>query len=255
MNKKDYLSLFSWKLWYAPADVLLRAKEGLIWSDQQIIPPSLDIGCGDASISRILFKGHQPIDLGIDLDKSAIKKARQSNFYKKVMAVNAANMPFKNNQFQTVISNSTFEHIVNDTKAVQQVSRVLKPKGLFIFTVPSTRLQPYFSQPINRRVSHLHYRSLSDWRQLLKANGLKLVEAHYYLAPPAVKLWLQLFKLLTFKPYKRELWSYLQDSFLTPILPKKIFASLINQLLLPHYYPAFNQDGTWLFIKAVKLSK
>lgn len=253
MPETNLLNIFANRFWYAPADVLLRAKEGLIWSDQQIIPPSLDIGCGDAGISRILFKGHQPIDLGIDLDKSAIKKARQSNFYKKVMAVDAANMPFKAGSFQTVISNSTFEHIVNDKKAVQQVSRVLKPKGVFILTVPSTRLQPYFTQKINRRVSHRHYRSLSGWRQLLKANGLKLVEAHYYLAPPAVKLWLQLFKLFTFKPYKRELWSYLQDSFFTPVLPKKIFSHFIKKLLLPHYYPAFNQDGTWLFIKAIKL--
>lgn len=255
MPETNLLNIFANRFWFAPDDVLLRAKEGLIWSDQQIIPPSLDIGCGDATISRILFKGHQPIDIGIDLDKSAVKKARQSNFYKKAMTVDAADMPFKAGSFQTVISNSTFEHIVNDAKAVAEVSRVLKPKGVFIFTVPSTRLQPYFSQPINRRVSHLHYRRLSDWRQLLKANGLKLVEAHYYLAPPTVKLWLQLFKLFTFKPYKRELWSYLQDSFLTPILPKKIFSLFIKKLLLPHYYPAFNQDGTWLFIKAVKQSK
>lgn len=253
MPETNLLNIFANRFWYTPADVLLRSKEGLIWSGQPIISPSLDIGCGDASISRILFKGHQAIDLGIDLDKSAIKKARQSNFYKKVLAVDAAKLPFKTGSFQTVIANSTFEHIVNDKKAVKEVSRVLKPKGVFIFTVPSTRLQPYFTQKINRRVSHRHYRRLSDWRQLLKANGLKLLEARYYLAPPAVKLWLQLFKLATFKPYKRELWSYLQDSFFTPILPKKIFAALIKKLLSPHYYPAFNQNGTWLFIKAVKL--
>ncbi|MFH0943407.1 MAG: class I SAM-dependent methyltransferase [Candidatus Beckwithbacteria bacterium] len=255
MKKIDFLTLFSQKFWYAPADVLIRAKEGLIWSNQKISSPSLDIGCGDGSISQLFFSQLKPINYGLDINPDHLSEALKTRIYKKVVCADAAKLPFKSNQFQTVISNSTFEHIKNDLLAVKEVSRVLRPKGVFILTVVSSRLKPLMNQKINQRVYHFHYRSLADWRKIFKVNNLKIIKSGYYLPPSAMKLWLKLFKLATFKPYKRELWSYLQVSFLTPIWPKKLTSLLIQILLRPYYYPAFNQDGTWLFIKAVKQSK
>lgn len=255
MTQIDYLTLFSQKFWYAPADVLLRAKEGLIWETQKISSPSLDIGCGDGSISAILFAHFKPIDYGSDINPTPLALARKTKIYKKVIQADACKLPFKTNQFKTIISNSTFEHIENDLQAIKEVSRVLKPKGQFIFTVPSNRLVKFFNLKMNQRAAHYHYRSLSEWKKILSANNMKIIEAKYYFSPSTVRLWKKLFLLAIFRPYKRELWSYLQTSFLTPFWPKKLTTALICFLLRPHLPSRTDPDGTWLFIKAQKNSK
>ena len=46
------------------------------------------------------------------------------------------NLPFKDNSFHVVFCNHVLEHIPNDTKAMQELYRVLKPGGLGIFQIP-----------------------------------------------------------------------------------------------------------------------
>ena len=46
------------------------------------------------------------------------------------------NLPFEDNSFDFIICNHVLEHIPNDTKAMQEVYRVLTPNGTTIFQVP-----------------------------------------------------------------------------------------------------------------------
>jgi SAM-dependent methyltransferase len=46
------------------------------------------------------------------------------------------NLPFKDNSFDVVFCNHVLEHISNDTKAMQELYRVLKPGGMGIFQIP-----------------------------------------------------------------------------------------------------------------------
>ncbi len=46
------------------------------------------------------------------------------------------NLPFKDNQFDFIICNHVLEHIPDDTKAMQEVYRVLKQGGMAILQVP-----------------------------------------------------------------------------------------------------------------------
>ena len=45
-------------------------------------------------------------------------------------------LPFKKNEFDIVFCNHVLEHISNDTKAMQELYRVLKPGGFGIFQIP-----------------------------------------------------------------------------------------------------------------------
>lgn len=45
-------------------------------------------------------------------------------------------LPFKDNSFDVVLCNHVLEHIPNDTKAMQELFRVLKSKGWGIFQIP-----------------------------------------------------------------------------------------------------------------------
>ena len=46
------------------------------------------------------------------------------------------NLPFKDNSFDVVFCNHVLEHIPNDTKAMQELYRVMKPNGMGIFQIP-----------------------------------------------------------------------------------------------------------------------
>jgi len=46
------------------------------------------------------------------------------------------NLPFKDNDFDVVLCNHVLEHIPDDTKAMQELYRILKPGGFGIFQIP-----------------------------------------------------------------------------------------------------------------------
>lgn len=46
------------------------------------------------------------------------------------------NLPFDNNSYDIIFCNHVLEHIPNDTKAMQELYRVLKPNGMAILQIP-----------------------------------------------------------------------------------------------------------------------
>lgn len=46
------------------------------------------------------------------------------------------NLPFEDNSFDTILCNHVLEHIPDDTKAMQELYRILKPSGMAILQIP-----------------------------------------------------------------------------------------------------------------------
>ncbi|MBI4999491.1 class I SAM-dependent methyltransferase [Candidatus Gottesmanbacteria bacterium] len=258
---KHVLDSFIENFWFAPQDAFLRAAEASIWSRQVFLPPVLDIGCGDGHFSKFLFKNQGEIEVGVDIDKNELKKAKNCRVYRKIVLANAERLPFGDGSFRTVVSNSTFEHIENDILAVAEVSRVLRKGGHFLFTVPLPRLTSVLKQMMknkdefarfNERVSHRHYRSYKEWRDILAKYGLKSVAREDYFPKETVRVWYRLFKLATFRPYKRELWSYLKDSPYGKLVPSGAVKWLLQKYTHHSWTNIFNPFGCWLFIRGVK---
>lgn len=256
--KNKILFQFLTKFWYAPADAFLRANEAIIWSKQKLTSPILDIGCGDGQTSKLILAKQKKIDVGVDLNPSGALKV---GIYKKVVTADASRLPFTKNSFQTVISNSTFEHIRQDKKAVSEVARVLKSGGQLFLTIPDVNLNKFLTKKLknktklnnfNQRVQHLHYRSEKQWYKILEKNNLKVVTSKKYLSKKAFYAWYKLFKLVTFKPYKRELWSYLKDSPYGKLFPKKIIVLILYLYLSPLLKNIWDDQGSWILIVAKK---
>ena len=61
-----------------------------------------------------------------------------ADLYSPIVDVKAdiLDLPFEDNSFDVVFCNHVLEHIEDDTKAMRELYRVLKPKGIGIFQVP-----------------------------------------------------------------------------------------------------------------------
>ncbi|MBU1084794.1 class I SAM-dependent methyltransferase, partial [Patescibacteria group bacterium] len=187
-NKKIFNKLIE-KFWFVPHDALLRSLDSSALLKIKFKSPSLDIGCGNGQMSLLMYP-NQKIDVGIDLDPTG---AKEVGVYKKVIAADATKLSFKTNSFQTIISNSTFEHIPQDKKAVSEVARVLKKGGIFTMTVPSPYLQTSLRKLMNsdqqlklfdKRIAHFHYRSEEEWTKIFEQNKLKVIFKKQYFPQP-----------------------------------------------------------------------
>lgn len=71
------------------------------------------------------------------------------------------NLPFKDNSFDVILCNHVLEHIPDDTKAMQELYRILKPGGWGIFQIP---------QDLNRAVT-FEDDSITDKKERAKIFG------------------------------------------------------------------------------------
>jgi len=257
----NVISNFVNSCWFAPQDCLLRSTETLIWAKRHFTPPVLDIGTGDGRNSRFMFAYNQKIDVGIDVDFEAQKDAYKSGVYKKVQVEDASGTSFSDETFNTVISHSTFEHIKKDIIAVKEVARILKNNGLFYFTVPIPEHQKILKEAgvgenelkkYNKRVKQYRYRSVEEWKNILEKNNLEVVFQKTYFSKDVHLLWYKLHKIATYKPYRRELWSYLKDSPYGKLFPSFVVKPLLRKLISSNIQKAYNGEGVWLFTVAKK---
>jgi len=158
----------------------------------------LEIGCGPGVMSKELSqKGYELFEL--DISKKMIKEA--INRVKKIknkpyfFIGDIENLCFSDSQFDAVICLGTLQ-LVNDKKAIKEIYRVLKPKGILIVAVPTKRmissflkliitpLKPLFYRVMKRKRVIISFRNegYRPWQldRLLARNGFKKVDYFYH---------------------------------------------------------------------------
>jgi SAM-dependent methyltransferase len=78
------------------------------------------------------------------------------------------NLPFEDNQYDILFCNHVLEHIPDDTKAMQELYRVLKPGGMAILQIP---------QDLNRATTFSD--DTIDYFEKLRSIGFTVVEEDY----------------------------------------------------------------------------
>ncbi len=99
------------------------------------------------------------------------------------------NLPFQDNSYDIILCNHVLEHIPDDTKAMQELYRVLKPGGMGIFQIPQdlNRATTFEDNSITDRNERAkifgqydHVRIYGrDYFDKLRSIGFKVVEENY----------------------------------------------------------------------------
>jgi len=153
-------------------------------------------GCGDVqkpeawSVWEIVknFQGKENLEVGpgnypkipikdgffVDVSEKAIENLKEIGG--KAIVGDVTNLPFEGKLFDLVVAIEVLEHIEDDKKALSEITRVLKPSGFFLFSVP---LRKDLYSEIDRIVGHKRRYEIEELKILLSENGFKILKYRY----------------------------------------------------------------------------
>lgn len=130
----------------------------------------LELGCGTGQLSLFLSRSNREI-FAVDISNGSLlcgeefrKKNDIQNTY--FMKMDVFNLQFKDNIFDTVISNGVLHHTKDSYQAFKSLLRVLKPNGIIVIGLyhkygrSLTRLKQKIAKIIGNKVAYLDKTSL-----------------------------------------------------------------------------------------------
>lgn len=182
----------------------LRSIEGKYFRELQIENPVLDLGCGDGHFSARTFSIKQM--QGIDPSFKSLLSAKIYNFYSGMICTEGNHLPYKDNSYKTIISNSVLEHIPDVDSVIFEAARVLRPGGKFIITVPNSNFTNNLSIALffdrlgiksfanvyrkffNWISRHYHPDTTEQWLERIKKQDLKIRDQWNYFPPASLRI-------------------------------------------------------------------
>ena len=98
----------------------------------------LDIGCGDGNFTMLMAKtcGAKEV-YGVDISEKGVEMARKNGIKAFKVDVDEEKLPFDDNYFDVVTALEVIEHLFDPDHFLDEVYRVLKPKGIFVLSTPN----------------------------------------------------------------------------------------------------------------------
>jgi len=150
----------------------------------------LDVGCGAGITPSILAKRYGCRVVGVDIREAMVKRSRQwakragLSDMLEFRAADAQDLPFEDNLFDAVITESVTVFPEDKQKAVSEYARVTKPGGYiglnestWILYPPPRELLEWAAQDLGENV---HPLMESGWKGLLETAGLKEILTKVY---------------------------------------------------------------------------
>ena len=122
----------------------------------------LDVGVGTG---RLLDLVDAKEKYGLDISISYLKKVKKLGV--EVICSKVEDMPFEDSSFDIVFATDILEHVLDLNKAIEHMTRVLKPNGYLIFRVPYKEdIEPYLTEEYPYEFSHLRNFDMSTIKAL-----------------------------------------------------------------------------------------
>ena len=146
----------------------------------------LDIGTADGLMLDKLYQYQElNIKMSVGLDFSAELLKTNPRHISHFIQADACELPFDDGVFDVVVATAVIEHVPDAGKMLEECYRVLKEKGLCIFTTPD----PFFEH-IATKIGHLEKEQhnetfrLSELKSLFESQGFKILKAEKFMMSP-----------------------------------------------------------------------
>jgi SAM-dependent methyltransferase len=220
------------------------------------IKNSLEFGSGKGGLSLLLKMKRPKIHTTLlDYSPGAIKfsKLRYKHYHKtgKFICGSFLNMPFKNETFDFVHGNTSFEHVSNSLKAAEELVRVTKKGGYILITVPNAH-RKYTGHDLYHYINRLQYFSrtfyFSELEKLFEDNNCEVVDRFgvtlIFFAPTYIpRLLYELFLDVRRKLFSKKASNRLNKNTSTEDIVnyKRIYTTWL--------YPFYLIDRLWLYLQ------
>jgi ubiquinone/menaquinone biosynthesis C-methylase UbiE len=108
----------------------------------------LDLGCGTGAAARYVAREKQFDVTGVDIDPGQLELARtragEAATRMRFLEADATSLPFHDRTFDIVLSFMAMHHVPSWRTALDEVARILKPGGSFMYRDISSRRRSRF---------------------------------------------------------------------------------------------------------------
>jgi len=139
----------------------------------------LELGCGLGDLLGLLQDDFECV--GIDIDQYPVEQTRK-NAPKATAFVQSADdlSVFKDEEFAAIVALHLVEHLPDPEHSIQEVRRILKPNGVFLFATPNPgyslrRFKDHATDAIGKDPTHINVQPPDQWRQWLDENQFTLL--------------------------------------------------------------------------------
>jgi len=102
---------------------------------------------------------------GLDINTDSLKHRNLKGYF---VCGNTHNLPLKDNSLDVVLAFELVEHLKEPRRALEEIRRVLKRRGILLLTSPTPKSKSA-NQP-----NHISIRGREDWVPLLRDLGFKV---------------------------------------------------------------------------------
>jgi ubiquinone/menaquinone biosynthesis C-methylase UbiE len=126
---------------------------------------ALDVGCGSGETARILEK-HSSLVVGLDRSFGALSLAmrRSSGSAIQHISGDVELLPFASASFDNVLAFGVIEHIRKSSRAISELSRVLKPGAKALISTSNANSVLQINNRILTRLGKYQYGYQRNWR-------------------------------------------------------------------------------------------
>ena len=136
----------------------------------------LEVGCASGAFLNSLKADKFTHLLGIDVSEEAIMRAHARGLNNVSMA-DARHIPFEDSRFDIVVSSDVLEHIENDSEALREWHRVLKPGGKLLLFVPA---HPFLWSSHDEANQHIRRYQRVEILRMLAGAGFAIERSSYW---------------------------------------------------------------------------
>lgn len=195
----------------------------------------LDIGCGTGANLPMLARevGVKGSVTALDYSPLALQfAAHELNHLPEeskritLLRGDATRLPFADNSFDLVTMLDVLEHVEDDLAAVREISRVLRPGGAFVLSVPA--YQKLWSAH-DEALHHFRRYEYADLQSVLHQGGLQVRRISFAMSvmPPIAWFWRRF--ILPFQPRRPRDASRHSEGAVLPTVP-----GFANRLLIKY---------------------